>query len=69
MAQVKDVVCGMTIDSETAQYKSEYKGQTYYFCAPGCKRSFDQDPDKYTGSAASGDGDSTSHTDHSSRPH
>lgn len=57
MAQVRDVVCGMMVDSETAQHKSEYKGETYYFCAPGCKRSFDQEPEKYlstgTGSQAS----------------
>jgi Cu+-exporting ATPase len=46
---VKDPVCGMEIDPETAAGKSEYKGQTYYFCAPGCKRSFDKDPEKYVG--------------------
>ena len=44
---VKDVVCGMDIDPATAAGKSEYKGQTYYFCSPGCKRSFDKDPEKY----------------------
>jgi Cu+-exporting ATPase len=47
MAQVRDVVCGMTVDSETAQHKSEYRGQTYYFCSGDCKRTFDQDPEKY----------------------
>lgn len=47
MAQVRDVVCSMMVDSETAQYKSGYKGQTYYFCAPGCKRDFDKEPEKY----------------------
>jgi len=26
----------------------EYKGQTIYFCAKGCKAKFDQDPGKYT---------------------
>jgi Cu+-exporting ATPase len=40
----------MEIDPETAAGKSEYKGQTYYFCAPGCKRSFDKDPEKYVAS-------------------
>lgn len=47
MAQVQDVVCGMTVDSATAQFKSEYKGQTYYFCSAGCKQAFDQNPDQY----------------------
>jgi len=26
----------------------EYKGKHVYFCCPGCKKSFDKDPDKYT---------------------
>jgi Cu+-exporting ATPase len=47
MAQVRDVVCGMTVDSETAQHRSQYKGQTYYFCAPSCKTAFDKEPEKY----------------------
>jgi YHS domain-containing protein len=47
---VKDPVCGMTIDEKTAAGKSEYKGQTYYFCAPGCKKKFDADPVRYAGS-------------------
>ncbi len=42
-----DVVCGMEVDEATAQWTSEYKGRTYYFCAPGCKASFDKDPEKY----------------------
>ena len=47
MATVKDVVCGMDIDPATAAAKSEYGGKTYYFCAPGCKKTFDQEPAKY----------------------
>jgi YHS domain-containing protein len=42
-----DPVCKMKVDSKTAQWKSEYKGKTYYFCAPGCKRTFDKDPETY----------------------
>jgi YHS domain-containing protein len=48
---VKDLVCGMDIRPETAAGKSEYKGKTYYFCSPGCKRSFDKDPEKYVSEA------------------
>jgi Cu+-exporting ATPase len=47
----KDVVCGMDVEEETAAGKSEYKGQTYYFCSSGCKRAFDKDPEKYLGKA------------------
>ena len=43
----KDPVCGMDVDEKTAAAKSEYQGQTYYFCSPGCKRDFDKDPQKY----------------------
>ena len=43
----KDPVCGMDVDPKTAVSKSEYQGQTYYFCSPGCKRSFDKEPQKY----------------------
>lgn len=46
---VKDPVCGMQIDEKKAAGKSEYQGQTYYFCSPGCKKAFDKEPEKYVG--------------------
>jgi YHS domain-containing protein len=49
LSMVKDPVCGMTIDEKTAAGKSDYKGQTYYFCATVCKTKFDADPAKYAG--------------------
>lgn len=42
-----DPVCGMEVDEKTATITSEYKGKTYYFCAPGCKRDFDKEPETY----------------------
>jgi YHS domain-containing protein len=49
-----DPVCGMEVDEKTAAATSEYKGKTYYFCAPGCKTAFDKEPEKYLkGDAAS----------------
>ncbi len=42
-----DPICGMQVDENTAQYKSEYNGKTYYFCASGCKKAFDSEPEKY----------------------
>ena len=44
-----DPVCGMEVDKEKAAGKSEYNGETYYFCSPGCKAAFDKDPEKYIG--------------------
>lgn len=43
----KDPVCGMEVEEKEAAGKSEYKGKTYYFCAPGCKKAFDENPEKY----------------------
>jgi Cu+-exporting ATPase len=43
----KDLVCGMDVETETAEWKSDYQGTTYYFCSPGCKRTFEKDPEKY----------------------
>ncbi len=42
-----DPVCKMQVDEGAARYKSEYKGRTYYFCAPGCKKRFDANPEAY----------------------
>ncbi len=44
----KDPVCGMQVNEAQAAGKSEYQGETYYFCSPGCKQQFDQDPERYT---------------------
>ncbi len=44
---VKDPVCGMSIKKAEAKASFEYKGTTYYFCHPGCKDKFAQDPEKY----------------------
>jgi xanthine dehydrogenase accessory factor len=48
-----DPVCGMTVEIATARFTSEYAGTTYYFCASGCKRSFDKEPQKYIQSESS----------------
>ena len=59
----KDLVCGMQVDPKTAAAQTEYKGQTYYFCSPGCKVDFDKDPEKYI-QAEAGGGDSHQHHHH-----
>ncbi len=60
-----DLVCNMEVDEATAQWTTEYNGQTYYFCAPGCKKSFDDDPEKYV----SGSGSHEGHMDHGHMDH
>lgn len=56
----RDPVCGMMVDPAKAAASYEYEGVTYYFCAPGCKASFEKSPDKYL-SAEAGE---HSHHDH-----
>lgn len=43
----KDPVCDMLVDVKTARLTSDYHGETVYFCAAGCKRAFDRDPEHY----------------------
>jgi YHS domain-containing protein len=42
-----DPVCRMEVDEKSAAATYDYKGKTYYFCAPGCKASFVKNPEKY----------------------
>jgi Cu+-exporting ATPase len=42
-----DPVCKMEVEEGKAAATSEYKGQKYYFCAVGCKKAFDENPEKY----------------------
>lgn len=42
-----DPVCGMTVDVATARWSSEYGGETYYFCAPGCQKAFELAPAEF----------------------
>jgi len=36
-----DPICGMTVDIDSAKYKSVVDGQTFYFCCLRCKETFD----------------------------
>lgn len=42
-----DPVCGMNVLPSTAAGTSVYQSENYYFCGPGCKRRFDEEPEKY----------------------
>jgi Cu+-exporting ATPase len=43
----RDPVCGMSVDPTKAAGKVEHAGKSYYFCAPGCAKRFQQAPEKY----------------------
>lgn len=43
-----DPVCRMQVDEKAPSGgKAQHNGQTYYFCAAGCRKSFEKDPEKY----------------------
>jgi YHS domain-containing protein len=42
-----DPVCKMQATPDKAAATAQYDGETYYFCAPGCKVAFEKDPEKY----------------------
>ena len=43
----EDPVCGVKIDEKTANFKSLYGLNVYYFDSEKCKAEFDRDPQKY----------------------
>lgn len=43
----KDPVCGMEVSMKTAPDEFEYKGKTYYFCAPSCREKFEAGPERF----------------------
>jgi Cu+-exporting ATPase len=42
-----DPVCKMQVDEDKAAATCDYKGKTYYFCAPGCKEKFAKEPEQF----------------------
>lgn len=44
---VKDPVCGMDVNPNTAKNKIDYKESTYYFCNPKCLEKFSANPETY----------------------
>ena len=42
-----DPVCGMEVETTTARHVTEHGGERYFFCCPGCKRAFEEEPEKY----------------------
>lgn len=45
----KDPVCGMDVNEKQAAAQAQHKGQAFYFCSPGCKATFEKNPEKYAG--------------------
>jgi xanthine dehydrogenase accessory factor len=45
--EVIDLVCGMTVEAVPANRPFDFEGTTYYFCAPGCRKAFEKDPEAF----------------------
>ena len=45
--EVRDPVCGMSVDPATAQHRAQHDGAHYYFCSARCKEKFTADPNAY----------------------
>ena len=55
----KDPVCGMTLEPLQARGKAQYRGETYFFCSPGCMHKFTASPAKYITEASAENSDAT----------
>jgi xanthine dehydrogenase accessory factor len=42
-----DPVCGMAVEVVSTRHMVEHGGARYYFCCSGCRRAFEQEPEKY----------------------
>ncbi len=51
--QVKDPVCGMSVDPHATPHRAEHAGRPYHFCSAGCRTKFAADPLKYLDPASS----------------
>ena len=51
-ATVKDLVCGMDVETASAAAETSHNGHIYYFCGKGCKTKFDLNPAQYVGKNA-----------------
>ena len=45
--QVKDLVCGMTVDPETARWRTTFRDTVYFFCGERCLKKFTAAPEQY----------------------
>jgi Cu+-exporting ATPase len=47
MTTAIDPVCGMEVQTDSAQFTAEHDGQRYFFCSRGCMLDFQENPARY----------------------
>jgi len=55
-AEVRDPVCGMTVDQAKSKYRAEHAGHSYVFCSARCREKFTAEPARYVVSSRQGRG-------------
>lgn len=50
----RDPVCGTAVDEAKAAAKTEYAGETFYFCSIDCREKFEEDPGRYIQASTTG---------------
>ncbi len=48
----KDPVCGMRVDENRTEFKTQFAGNKYFFCSDECRQEFEAEPDTYVEMAA-----------------
>ena len=61
LQEVRDPVCGMTVDPDRARFTHEHGGITYYFCCGGCQAAFRSRPEAFLEAAAGTAADASGH--------
>ena len=46
-AETEQTICPVMGGTINKDLYTEYKGKKVYFCCPGCKETFEKDPEKY----------------------
>ena len=46
-SSVRDLVCGMDVDSSNPPFLTHHNGRTYYFCSQSCRSEFERDPSQF----------------------
>ena len=53
MAEARDPVCGMIVDTQNAVAEAQYGGTAFYFCSVECQQSFESNPAQYSAAGRS----------------
>ncbi|MGH9508395.1 MAG: heavy metal translocating P-type ATPase [Terriglobales bacterium] len=55
MSRIKDPVCNIDVNPDTAAWQETHKGQLFYFCSAGCAEEFRAHPELYISKAVEAD--------------